>query len=109
MGLRRSHFSHQKQLKLSEPPSCPLPGACVSSRPAAGSGMDPMCTQLAQRGRMAEPYSQGCVYICHVYVDLTKTASKSDGNCVPWDFLAWIWPASPVRDQRTQEGEQELQ
>lgn len=76
VGVRRSHFCHQKQLRLPGTPSCPLPGACVPPGTAAGSGVGPTCPQLAERGRMAELHCQGCVYKCHLYIDLIKTAGK---------------------------------
>lgn len=104
VGLRRSHFSHQKQLRFPGPPSCPLPGAVSPQEQQRGQGWAPRAPSW-QRGAGWQSRVPSAVFM----QTLQNLLANEVGTCVPWDFLAWIWPASPVRDQRTPEGGQELQ
>lgn len=70
-GTEEKPFFPSEAAEVSRAPQLSPPRCCVPTRAAAGSGVGPMCPQLAERGRMAEPCSQRCVY-----ADLTKPAGK---------------------------------
>lgn len=81
-GLRRSHFSHQKQLRFPGPPSCPLPGAVSPQEQQRGRGWAPRAPSR-QRGAGWQSRVPSAVFM----QTLQNLLANEVGTCVPWDFL----------------------